>query len=223
MDTLQNDSVSGLSYRVRQATGRPLGRLFLLHGVGGSEMNLTALAQDLDPRIELIFVRGPLTLGSGQYAWFQVRFGPQGTIINAAQADASRMRLRALVHSLGLADADAPAPAIMAGFSQGGIMSASVALSAPDDVSRFAILSGRILPELEPHIASPEKRANLRALVIHGQHDDTLPVALAAQSDALLTRLGVPHDTRLYPVGHALSADIVNDFSRWVDQQLHLN
>lgn len=102
-------------------------------------------------------------------------------------------------------------------------MSASVALSAPDEVSRFAILSGRILPELEPHLASPEKLANVRALVMHGQYDDKLPVALAGQSDALLTRLGVPHDMRLYPVGHALNADIVNDFSRWVDQQLHLN
>lgn len=223
MDTLHSDGASGLSYRVRPAAGRPAGRLFLLHGVGGNETNLAAIAQDLDPRIELVFVRGPLTLGSGQYAWFQVRFAPQGAVINPAQAEDSRERLLALVRSLGLADTDAPVPAVMAGFSQGGIMSASVALSAPDDVSRFAILSGRILPELEPHLAAPEKLANICALVIHGQYDDKLPVALAAQSDALLTRLGVPHDTRLYPVGHALNADIVNDFSCWVDQQLHLN
>lgn len=223
MDTLHGNGASGLSYRVRPATGRPAGRLFLLHGVGGNETNLAAIAQDLDPRIELVFVRGPITLGSEQYAWFQVRFGPQGTVINPAQAEDSRKRLLALVRSLGLADADAPVPAVMAGFSQGGIMSASVTLSAPDDVSRFAILSGRILPELEPHLASPEKLAKLSALIVHGHYDDKLPVSLAAQSDALLTRLGVPHDTRLYPVGHALNADIVNDFSRWVDQQLHLN
>jgi phospholipase/carboxylesterase len=223
MDTLHGDGASGLSYRVRPAAGRPAGRLFLLHGVGGNETNLAAIAQDLDPRIELVFVRGPITLGSGQYAWFQVRFGPQGTVINPEQAEDSRTRLLALVRSLGLADADKPVAALMAGFSQGGIMSASAALSAPDDVSRFAILSGRILPELEPRLASPEKLASLRALVVHGRYDDKLPVALAAQSDALLTRLGVPHDTRLYPVGHALNADIVNDFSRWADQQLHLN
>lgn len=223
MDILHSDGARGLSYRVRPAAGRPVGRLFLLHGVGGNETNLAAIAQDLDPRIELVFVRGPLALGSGQYAWFQVRFTPQGSVINPAQAEDSRERLLALVRSLGLADAHAPVPALMAGFSQGGIMSASVALSAPDDISRFAILSGRILPELEPHLASPEKLAKVRALVIHGQYDDKLPVALAAQSDALLTRLGVSHDTRLYPVGHALNADIVNDFSRWVDQQLHLN
>lgn len=223
MDTLHSDGASGLMYRLRPATGRAAGRLYLLHGVGGNETNLAALAPDLNPRIELVFVRGPLTLGCGQYAWFQVRFGPQGTVIDPAQAEDSRGRLLALVRSLGLADGHAPIPTVMAGFSQGGIMSASVALSAPDEVSRFAILSGRILPELEPHLASPEKLANVRALVMHGQYDDKLPVALAGQSDALLTRLGVPHDMRLYPVGHALNADIVNDFSRWVDQQLHLN
>ncbi|MGN6581776.1 MAG: alpha/beta hydrolase [Bordetella sp.] len=223
MDTLHSDRVSGLSYRVRPAAGRPTGRLFLLHGFGGSETNLTALAQDLDPRIELVFVRGPVALGSGQYAWFHVRFGPQGSVIDPAQAEDSRERLLALVRSLGHADRDMPVTAVMAGFSQGGIMSASVALSAPNDVPRFAILSGRILPELEPRLASSEKLANVRALVMHGQYDDKLPVALAAQSDALLTQLGVSHETRLYPVGHALNADIVNDFSRWVDQHLHLN
>jgi phospholipase/carboxylesterase len=223
METLHDDSASGLSYCVRPTESNPAARLFLLHGVGGNEMNLTTLADTLDPRIELVFVRGPLTLGSGQYAWFQVRFGPQGPVINPAQADESRERLRALIRSMSSADADPPVPAVIAGFSQGGIMSASVALSAPEDVSRFAILSGRILPELEPHLASPDKLAQVSALIAHGQYDDKLPVAFAEHADAWLTSLGVSHDTRLYPVGHTLNADIAHDFSRWVSQQIQLD
>lgn len=223
MDILHDDPTSGLSYRVRPAAGQRAARLFLLHGVGGNETNLMSLAQVLDQRIELVFVRGPLMLGAEQHAWFHVRFGAQGPVINAAQADESRLRLRTLVRSMASADADAPLPAVMAGFSQGGILSASVALSAPEDVSRFAVLSGRILPELDPHLAPPARLAQVSAFIAHGRYDDKLPVTFAEHADGWLTRLGVPHETHLYPVGHALSADIVRDFSRWIGQQINLD
>jgi len=223
MDILHNDLPSGLSFRLRPATGQAAARLFLLHGVGGNETNLMPLAQALDPRLELVFVRGPLTLGPAQHAWFHVRFGAQGPVINAEQADESRARLRDLVRSLACADAPMALPAVMAGFSQGGILSASVALSAPEDVSRFAILSGRILPEIEPHLASPDRLAQVSAFIAHGQHDDKLPVSFASHGDNWLTRLGVVHDMRLYPVGHTLSADIASDFSRWIQQQINLD
>lgn len=223
MDILHTDIPSGLSFRLRPAAGQAAARLFLLHGVGGNETNLMPLAQALDSRLELVFVRGPLTLGPGQHAWFHVRFSAQGPVINAGQADESRTRLRELVRSLARADAPVARPAVMAGFSQGGILSASVALSAPEDVSRFAILSGRILPEIEPHLASPDRLAQVSAFIAHGQYDDKLPVSFAGHADNWLTRLGVVHDTRLYPVGHTLSADIASDFSRWIHQQINLD
>jgi phospholipase/carboxylesterase len=219
MDMLQHDGLSGLSYRVRAARGRTLGRLFLLHGVGGNETNLMPLAGDLPDQLELVFVRGPLTLGHGQHAWFQVRFGSNGPVIHADQADESRLRLRELVRELRRADGLAPVPALMAGFSQGGILSASVALSAPDDVARFAILSGRILPELEPHLAPREKLKQVAAFIAHGEHDDKLRVAFADHADTWLTALGVPHETRLYPIGHSLNIDVIEDFNRWLRQQ----
>ena len=219
MHIVHCEPTSGLSYRLRPAVGHPTARLFLLHGVGGNETNLMPLAPLLDQRIELVFVRGPFVLGAEQYAWFQVRFGPQGPAINAAQAEESRLRLRELVCSMARSDSGATLLTLMAGFSQGGILSASVALSAPEDVSRFAILSGRILPELEPHLASLGRLAQLSAFIAHGQYDDKLPASFAERADSWLSHLGVAHDTRLYPVGHTLSADMASDFSRWIHQQ----
>jgi phospholipase/carboxylesterase len=222
MDILRYDEASGLSFQVRPATGRPLGRLFLLHGVGGNETNLMPLARDLPKQLELVFVRSQFTLAPGQYAWFQVHFGTNGPVINADQANDSRMRLRQLVQEFRKGDGLAPVPALMAGFSQGGILSASVALSAPEDVARFAILSGRILPELEPHLAPREALKQAAAFVAHGEYDDKLRVAFANHADAWLTELGVQHETHIYPIGHSLSADVVRDFSSWLSRQIEI-
>ena len=219
MNALEKDAASGLFFRIRPAAEQATARVFLLHGVGSNEENLVSVANALDHRLKVVAVRGPLVVGPHQFAWFQVRFGPQGPVINPEQAEASRLKLIALAQSLNEADRGQPVPTIMAGFSQGGIMSASVGLSAPGDVSRFAILSGRVLPEVAPHSSSPEQLSGTRALIMHGEQDDKLPVHFARQADAWLTQWGVAHTLRLYPAGHTLTAEMVNDFSHWLDER----
>jgi phospholipase/carboxylesterase len=105
---------------------------------------------------------------------------------------------------------------VIAGFSQGGILSASVALSSPQSVAGFGLLSGRILPELEPHIAEPPRLAALKAFVGHGTHDTKLPVHWAERADALLSHLGVAHTLKLYPIDHGISAEMHADFMQWL-------
>ncbi|EDT40654.1 alpha/beta hydrolase [Burkholderia ambifaria] len=221
---LTTDPDSGLQYRLRPAAGRPVARLILLHGVGGNETNLLNVADAIDPRIEIAFLRGPLTFGPNQYAWFPVRFGPNGPEIDAARADASRLQLIALMRAFRAQDgASAALPAVIAGFSQGGIMSASVGLTSPADTAAFAVLCGRILPEIDSLIAPHDALRTLHALIVHGRFDDKLPVAWADTADAKLTALGVAHDTRLYPAGHELTSEMAADFGRWVGERTGLN
>ncbi|CAM3673790.1 hypothetical protein [Polaromonas hydrogenivorans] len=109
-----------------------------------------------------------------------------------------------------------PQKTVISGFSQGGILSASVALSAPECVAGFGVLSGRILPELEPHLAGTERLAKLRGFIGHGECDSKLPVTWAQRSDRLLDELGVAHLTRLYPIDHEISAAMQADFLQWL-------
>lgn len=62
----------------------------------------------------------------------------------------SRLALIRFVKQMQATFGIAPQHTVIAGFSQGGILSFSVALSAPERVAGFGVLSGRILPELEP-------------------------------------------------------------------------
>ncbi|HWS79291.1 MAG TPA: phospholipase [Thermomonas sp.] len=207
-----------LTFRVRQpAPAAPDALLVLLHGVGGNETNLAGLAHAIPANTLVVLPRGPLDIGPGQHAWFRVSFTAGGPQIVASEAESSRLALVRFIEQLQAAHAIPTACTLIAGFSQGGILSASVGLSVPELVRGFAVLAGRILPELEPQVATPSARlAGLHALIAHGRDDDKLPLAWAERADAWLTRLAVPHDLRVYPGGHGVSADMARDFQAWV-------
>ena len=223
LDTLVDNTDLGLAHRVRgpqtpAQTGSPC--LILLHGVGSNEANLAGFAAMQDPRLTVILGRGPLTFGPGQFGWFQVNFTANGPIINAPQAEASRQLLVDFIGKLPAAYGVDPRRIWIAGFSQGGIMSASVGLTRPDVVAGFGLMSGRILPEIGPLIAPPDQLASLDTFVSHGTMDDKLPVALAHRSRDLLTDKGVRFDYREYPAGHELNQAMAQDFVTWLTSRI---
>jgi phospholipase/carboxylesterase len=161
-----------------------------------------------------------LQLGAQQYAWFRVAFTSAGPSIVAEEAESSRDALIHFVQQVQARYGIAAQDTVIAGFSQGGILSASVALSAPEQVKGFGIFSGRILPELKPHIADKARMENLRAFIGHGELDTKLPVKWAQRSDQLLNELGVAHLTHLYPIDHGISLAMQTDFLTWLDDLL---
>ena len=212
--------MSELVWIERPAQESTQGLLVLLHGVGANERSLAGLAAQQDARWQVLLPRGGVTFAPDAYGWFSVQFGPQGSVIDPVQAETSR---RALIDFIAVQQARLgipPARTIVAGFSQGGIMSASVALTAPQQVAGFAILSGRILPEIESQVPADVGTHGLRGLVMHGHRDTKLPFALAERSVERLRHYGVAHELRAYDEGHVLSPAMQADLRRWLDATL---
>jgi phospholipase/carboxylesterase len=217
LSELQVDASSGISYRIRvPASDKPARVLVLLHGVGSNERGMVDLALGVDADTLVVCARGPLTMGPDQFAWFRVAFTAEGPRIVPEEAESARQALGQFVESLGAQYSISPERRFIAGFSQGGIMSASVALSQPHLVAGFGLLSGRILPELRPHIAPVEALAHLRVFVAHGQFDSKLPLERAHRADALLNELQVQHALRIYPMDHTISPATHADFIEWL-------
>jgi phospholipase/carboxylesterase len=216
------EPVSGLSYRIR-AAGSGQGRapcLILLHGVGANEAGFIELARQMDPRLVVVLARGPLEFGPMQYGWFQVSFTPTGPAINAAQAELSRRKLLSFIGQLPQGHGIDPRRIWIAGFSQGGIMSASVGLTAPDQVAGFGILSGRILPEVLPAVQAGPALAKVRAFVSHGMQDQKLGIHFARNAKEVLNGFGVPLQYHEYQAGHTLDTAMAADFKQWLGAQL---
>lgn len=218
LSDLQTGADLGLSFRVRQPLPlNPTRCVVLLHGVGGNETNLLDLAATMAPDTLVLFPRGPIPLGPQQFGWFRVNFTPEGPRIVADEAEQSRKTLIDFVQQVQARYGIAAHNTVIAGFSQGGILSASVALSAPERVAGFGLLSGRILPELAPHVAGQERLRNLSAFVGHGEFDTKLPVMWAQRSDQLLKERGVAHVSHRYPIDHGISQDMKADFLDWLE------
>ena len=216
---MRTEGTSGLAYWAL-GTEEPDSLLILIHAVGANERQLTGLARMQGPRTLCALPRGPLDVGPNMHAWFEVRFGPSGPSIRADQAEDSRLRLARFVEALQAETGIVPARTVVAGFSQGGIMSAGLALTRPDRVAGFGLLAGRLLPEIAPEVGARKALAGLHAFVAHGSADTKLPVLWAERADAWLAELGVPTESRRYAADHELTEAMAADFTAWVARLL---
>src|SRR5436305_1080890 len=211
-----------LVHLVRQTTierGNPP-LLLLLHGIGSNEHDLYGLTPFLDKRFLIISVRAHKTLGPGSYASCEVDFTPQGPVINPEQAKASLKTLITFLKEAITAYGADPKQVYLMGFSQGAIMSASVALTQPELVAGTVLMSGRILPEIQPLIASSEELSGFPVLVVHGTADMVLPITNGRASRELLSSLPVDLTYHEYPMGHEVNQESLSDVTTWLNEQL---
>jgi phospholipase/carboxylesterase len=224
LNTLITNPRLPLAYRIHAPqsgllAGAPC--LLLLHGVGANELGMADIAAQLDPRLAVILVRSPIQLGPMQFGFFQVSFTRAGPVIDAGQAEQSRQLLATFIRELpGVYGIDSKQIWI-AGFSQGGILSASVGLTCPELVKGFGILSGRILPEISPQIAPPQQLAGLHAFISHGVSDSKLTVEFARSAQKLLSGKGIVPTYREHSAGHEIDPAMLRDFDRWMSQELN--
>ena len=99
-------------------------------------------------------------------------------------------------------------------------MSASIALTQPQLVAGAVLMSGRILPEIQPLIASNEELSGLPFLVVHGTADLVLPISYGRASRQLLSSLPVELTYHAYRMGHEVSQESLADVTAWLSAQL---
>jgi phospholipase/carboxylesterase len=212
-----------LVHRVREpgmaGPGRPP-RLVLFHGVGSNELSMALLADSFDPRFLVISARSPIQVGPFGFAWFHVTFTPDGPVIDADEAEAGWRRVIDFVEEAAIAyDAD-PDRIFVAGFSQGGIVALAAMLTTPERFAGAVCMSGRLPPEVLPHIASDERLHGKPVLIVHGTTDETLPVGFGRQARATLETKPLDLVYREFPMGHTTTPDSIRFVDEWLRARL---
>lgn len=201
----------------------PAPMLVLLHGVGSNERSMARLAPAFDPRLLVISARSPIVLGPESFAWFHVTFTDKGPSIDADEAAAGWARVAQFVDEA-VAQYGADAERVfVGGFSQGAIMSLAAMLTAPEKIAGAIAMSGRLLPEVLPHAASPERLRGKPVLIVHGTDDEKLGIHYARSARDRLSQFPIALDYHELPMAHAVTAESLAVVTAWISARLDAN
>jgi phospholipase/carboxylesterase len=195
--------------------------LLLLHGVGSHEGDLLGLAPQLDERFFIVSARAPITLARGSYAWYHVTFGPTGPVIDPQEAEDAQAAVLSFIDEALEAYNLSKRKVYLLGFSQGAILSLSLALTHPEKLAGVVAASGRTLPQSVPRGAPPAGMEGLPVFIAHGTRDNVLPVSYARESRDIFARLPAALTYREYAIGHGMSQECLEDISGWLSALLN--
>jgi phospholipase/carboxylesterase len=194
--------------------------ILTLHGRGANAFDLLGLAPYLcNGKFLMICPQGtletPIGPGAFGYAWYPMSMGAPpdiGAILS------SREKLQQFLDAcLNRHPIDAKKLVVL-GFSQGGVMAYSLALSNPERFAGLAVLSSWLPKELIPELSIREAVQSLPTIVQHGSQDQMIEVQRAQDSVEQLRALRVPLTYREYDMGHEITPRSLSELSAWLDE-----
>ena len=193
--------------------------LLLLHGYGSNEQDLFSFSSELPEEYYVISARAPYDLQYGSYAWYAINFdADENKFSDHNQAMQSRDLISNFIDELIQNYPIDPKQVTLLGFSQGTILSYSVALSYPEKVQRVVALSGYLNEEIIVENYKNNDFSNLKMFVSHGSVDQVIPVDWAKKAPGILDSLNIPNEFREYQVGHGVAPQNFFDLKNWLQK-----
>lgn len=186
--------------------------VILLHGRGGTELDMSNVARLLPTHAEYYSVRAPIAEGGG-YAWFRNR----GIGRPVAESISETMEwFRTWLDTTFTPDR----PIMLVGFSGGAAFVGGLLLSDPKRFAGAALLFGT-LPFNAGIPTEPAQLFGVPVLLVHGTKDTVIPPELQeATWNYLLGPSGSPVCAHREPVGHELTSRTVQLVSDWLLERI---
>ena len=192
--------------------------LILLHGYGSNEQDMFGFAPVFDERFTIISVRAPRAIPDNDYAWFDLAFTANGDLTyESAQIIEAQQKLTQFIGEAAIAYSIEPKQIFLLGFSQGGMMSALMALSKPELIRGAIVLSGWVPLEAHTMLAPPDLRSAINVFIGHGIFDDVVPVKQGRAARDTFAAFGVPHVYHEYATAHHINEQGLDDVATWLD------
>ncbi len=203
----------------------PSAAIIWLHGLGADGSDFAPLADELalERPVRYVFPHAPMmpvTINGGYVmrAWYDIS---DSAIRREDEVGvrASQTQIEALI-AREQARGIAAGRIVLAGFSQGGAIALQTGLRQPEALAGIMALSTYV--PLADRLAAERHGANAAVPIFmaHGSYDPVIPIARAAESHALLQRLGYAVEWHEYPMPHAVCAEEIAAIGAWLQRVL---
>lgn len=200
-----------------------------LHGLGADGSDFEPVVPELGlesgPGVRFIFPNAPhmpVTCNGGYVmpAWYDiVSLDVDSRVVDEAGIIASRQAIRRLIERENRRGVPC-ARIFVAGFSQGGAVAYTTALTHAESLAGVIALSTYIPT---PTLLETEATAANRAVPIfaaHGSDDDVVSPGLGIRARDFLLRQGYDVEWHEYPMPHSVCLEEVQDIGRWLGARM---
>lgn len=210
---------SPMSYKIifpsNMEEGKKYPVVYAMHGIGSNEENILGLVEHLKDDFILIGIRGPIIQGNG-FAYFTIEgFGkPHREVF-----DQSIEQLEAFFDYAAQAYPIDEKHQYMFGFSQGAILSMTLALSMGNKIKGIIALNGYV-PKFVKEEYPIKPTEDLSIYISHGEFDPIFPVQIGKENEEYFQSRCENVRFTTYPVGHEVSPENLQDFTQWLYQDV---
>ena len=200
-----------------------------MHGLGADGSDFEPVVPELGleggPGVRFIFPHAPqipVTCNGGYVmpAWYDiVTLDANTREVDEAGVIASRQAIRRLIERENRRGVPC-ARIFVAGFSQGGAVAYTTALTHAESLAGVIALSTYIPT---PLLVETEATAANRAVPIfaaHGSYDDVVAPELGIRARDFLSRLGYGLEWHEYPMAHSVCIEEVREIGRWLRDRM---
>lgn len=187
--------------------------IFTLHGKGSDERDMRGLTAPLAGNFIMIHIRGNLAMGAGyQYYDLKSLGHPDRELFDQA--------VQQLESFIRYATEKYPVDSkrrYLLGFSQGAILSMTLALTMGDQLKGIVALNGYV-PEFVQSEYSLRPVSDMSVFISHGEFDPVFPVRIGHETAAYF-QTRTPHLAfRTYPTGHGVSGENQDDLVAFLER-----
>jgi len=206
---------------------KPSHAVIWLHGLGADGNDFVPVVKQMKlPRLGIRFVfphapMRPVTINGGfvMRAWYDIAYQEL-----AFKEDERGLReSQRLVEDMIARENKRGIPSsriVLAGFSQGGVLTLQVGLRQAKRLAGLMALSAYLpmspMIEIERNAAS----ASVPIFMGHGIADNIVPLVLGTMSRDTLSKLGSEVEWHQYPMPHSVCAEELADISAWLKRVL---
>lgn len=195
--------------------------LIMCHGYGSDENDLFSFASELPEELFVISLRAPYAMQPYGNAWYAINFDAEkGKWSDNVQARQSVDLIANFIDYACDAYSVNKDNVTLLGFSQGTILSLSVAMNYPKKLKNVVALSGYLNEDILPESIDKNKVSHLNIFSSHGYADQVIPVDWARKTPEYLKNLNINHVYKEYPVGHGVAPQNFYDFRDWLKEYL---